>query len=404
MKGDMYIARSWDKDITEQAECGGAVTSLLRFALESNRADAVLATEARGGDRYDGVPVLITNPDDVIKTAGSLHCASPNIAWMIKEYLEGAFDQKIAVVVKPCDARGILELAKRYQIDRENLLLIGVNCTGTLPPEKAKQMLKEEFGVDPSEVAAEDIEDGKLFITLKDGSEKEKSLAELEEKGFGRRDNCRRCDINIPVMADIACGKWGTTDKNTTFVEVCSDKGAEFIDAAIGDGYIQTEGADKNAIDARKKKDEDAIEAARQCQENDWAPFREMSTEERYSYWFDQFGHCIKCFGCRDACPICYCKDCILEADRDVVAAGEVPPNVLWPMIRITHVMDSCVNCGQCQDACPMEIPLAKLIFMLSKELDTVFKHEPGMDVESMPPLRTATDKELSMETTELTL
>jgi len=402
MKGDMYIARSSDKEILEKAECGGAVTSLLKFALESGSVDSVLTTRARDGDRYDGVPILITDPKELIETVGSLHCASPNIARFLTEYLDGASDLKIAVVVKPCDAKAIIELAKRTQINLDNLLLIGLNCTGTLPSAKAKEMMKEEFGVDPADVVAEDIEDNKLTIMLKDGTEKEKDLAELEERGYGRRENCRRCETNIPIMADIACGKWGATDKKTTFIEVYSEKGADFISAAIEGGDIKVEQPSNDAMETRSKRDGAAIELAQQWQEKDFASLREMSGDERFSYWFGQFNQCIKCYGCRDACPICYCKDCYLEADRGLVPPGEIPPDVMFPMIRIIHVMDSCVNCGQCQDACPMELPLSKLIFMLNKELVGIFHYEPGMDVNILPPLRTVTDEELSLTGVEV--
>ena len=403
MKGDMYIARSSDKGILEKAECGGAVTSLLKFALESKRVDAVLAVKARDGNRYDGIPVLITNPEEIIETAGSLHCASPNIARFLKEYLDGAFDLKVAVIAKPCDAKAIIELTKRTQINLDNLLLIGLNCTGTLAAAKAKTMMKVEFEVDPADVVAEDIEDNKLTIRLKDGTEKEKNLPELEERGYGRRENCRRCETNIPVMADIACGKWGTRDKNTTFIELCTEKGSDFIEAAIEAGYIKVEQPSSEAIETRRKKDEAARELAQQWQEKDFASFKQMSAEERFNYWFGQFSRCIKCYGCRDACPICYCKDCYLEADRGLVDAGEVPPDIMFPMVRITHVMDSCVNCGQCQDVCPMELPLARLIFLLNKELAGIFKYEPGMDVSALPPLRTITDAELAVESVEIT-
>ena len=404
MKGDMYIARSADQAIKDKAECGGAVTALLKFALESKRVDAVLAVKARDGNRYDGIPVLITDPEAVIETAGSLHCTSPNIARFLKQYLGGAADMKIAVVCKPCDAKAIIELAKRTQINIDNLILIGLNCTGTLPSAKGKLIVAEEFGVDPSDVIREDIEDGKLTIMLKDGTEKERDLAELEEKGYGRRENCRRCETNIPTMADLACGKWGTKDKKATLIEVCSDKGSDFIEEAIKARSISVEKADVATVDMRKKKDEEAIESARSWQERDFAPFKEMSAEERFDYWFGQFSQCIKCFGCRDACPICYCKDCSLEAGRGIVIAGEIPPNAMWPMIRIAHVMDSCVNCGQCQDACPMELPLSRLIFMLNRELVSIFDYEPGMDVEARPPLRTVTDAELTIDGVELTL
>ena len=403
MKNDMYIAQCSDGDTAARAENGGAVTSLLKFALETKRVDAVVAVKARDGNRYEGVPVLITEPGDLIECAGSLHFASPNIAQFLKLYLNGVVDQKIAVTCKPCDARAIVELAKRNQIHLGNLVLIGLNCTGTLPPSKAKTMIEEEFGVDPSEVAGEDIEEDRLVLRLRDGSQKEKKLADLEEKGYGRRDNCRRCDISIPTMADLACGKWGAKP-NTTFVEVCSETGSDLVAGAIEAGYIQVEPADDEAVAARRALDRAAVESAQQCQEEDFAVYRQMSTEERFDYWFGMFGKCIKCFGCRDACPICYCKDCALEADRGMVDGGDVPPDVLFPLLRVSHVMDSCVNCGQCQDVCPMELPLSRLISMLNKEVCAVFKHSPGMDVSAPPPMRTATDRELTLESAALVL
>lgn len=402
MRGDMYIAQAADSEIKNEGECGGAVTALLKFALESKKVDAVLTVKARNGNRYDGIPVLITDLAKVTETAGALHFASPNIARFLKEYLDGAANQKIAVVCKPCDAKAIIELVKRTQINLDNLLIIGLNCTGTLPAAKGKLIVAEEFGVDPANVVGEDIEEGKLIIRLNDGTEKEKDLRELEEKGYGRRDNCRRCETNVPTMADLACGKWGTKDKKTTFIEVCSDKGSDFIDEAVKAGNISVEKADGAAIETRKKKDEAAAAEARYWQERDFTRFKEMSTAERFDYWFGQFNQCIKCFGCRDACPICYCKDCSLEADRGMVLGGEVPPDVMFPMIRASHVMDSCVNCGQCQDACPMELPLSLLIFMLNRELARIFKYEPGMDVQALPPLRSVTDAELTVEGVEL--
>jgi len=407
MKGDMYWAQSPDAAIVDRAECGGAVTSLLKFALESKQVDAVLAVQARDGNRYDGIPVLIKDPEEVAATAGALHCVSANIARCLKEFLDGASDLKVAVTCKPCDAKAIIELVKRNQINLENVLLIGLNCSGTILPVTAQKMMEEEFGVDPLDVVSEDIEDGKLKIRLRDGSEKERDLAELEARGLGRRENCRRCDLNIPTMADIACGKWGAEDRKATFIEVCSERGADFIDRAVEGGHIKVEQPSAEALESRRAQDRAATELARQWQERDFGEFQAMSVEERFAYWFGpsgQFSQCIKCFGCRDACPICYCKDCYLEADRGAVPGGEIPPDAMFPMIRTVHVMDSCVNCGQCQDACPMEIPLARLIFMLNRKLADIFKYEPGMDVSALPPLRTVTDKELSLSGAELTL
>ena len=54
-KGDMLYAWTSDADLAAKAECGGAVTGLLKFALEKKMVDAVFAVK-RGQDIYDAVP------------------------------------------------------------------------------------------------------------------------------------------------------------------------------------------------------------------------------------------------------------------------------------------------------------------------------------------------------------
>lgn len=405
LESDMYLARSADEEILAGAECGGAVTALLRFALESGRVDAVLATRARDGDRYDGIPAVITDPEELVNTAGALHAAPVNLARCLKEYLDGAAGCRIAVVCKPCDAKAIVELAKREQIERDNVLLIGLNCTGTLSPATARAMFARVFEIDPAAVAREDIDiqDGRLTVWLRDGTEVSRDLAALEEQGYGRRENCRRCETSIPTMADVACGKWGTEDGGAaTFLQVLSEEGSALVDGAVEAGHLLVERPDGAAIERRTAKAKAAAELARDWQARDFAPFQDMSLEQRFHYWTAQFSQCIKCFGCRDACPICFCKMCWLEADRGYVQGGEVPPDVMWPMVRVAHVMDSCVNCGQCQDACSMNLPLTRLIFMLNREIADVFHYEPGMDLDTHPPCAFVTEEELDLEAIRL--
>jgi formate dehydrogenase subunit beta len=290
--------------------------------------------------------------------------------------------------------RAIIELAKRNQVDRENLILVGLNCTGTLHPATAKRMFREQIGLHPSDVAGEEIEDGRLILTLRDGTRIEKDLARLEERGYGRRENCQRCDVHIPTMADLACGKWGTNGAKRTWVETCSEKGAELLQAAIDAGAIEVEAPSAEAAAARERKDRAATEAARMRQEQDWAGLRDKSPEARLAYWTGQFAQCIKCFGCRDACPICYCAECTLEADRGLVVGGQVPPGLMFPLLRTIHVADSCVNCGQCQDVCPSELPLARLTHMLNAEIDSLLGYAPGMDLRVPPPLSIIAEQE----------
>jgi len=398
MKGDLYLAWSSDKDIHDKGESGGAVTALLKFALEMKIVDAVLSVKKRNGNRFDGVLSLITDPDEVIENAGALHFAPVNVAKEVKEYLDGAKDMTMAVTCKPCDCRAMIELAKRGQINRDHLTLIGLNCTGTLLPGVARGMIKDEYQVNPEDVVGEEIDNGKLVITLADGSRKERDLKELEETGSGRRENCRRCAVNIPRMADLACGKWGAKGKKATFIEVCSQKGSELIEKAIDAGALIVETPDEEAIKKREEKDKLAIALAKTWEQRDLDVLRWLPHEDRFKYWLRYFDRCIKCFGCRDVCPICYCRDCYLEPERGLVQAGQTPPPMMFPLVRLAHVADSCVNCGQCQDVCPMEIPLTRLYHMLNRELSAMFDYVPGMDLKDDPPLTTVTDEEAHIE------
>ena len=60
--------------------------------------------------------------------------------------------RRLGMVVKGCDMMGVLELAKRKQVNLDNILMIGVNCGGSVSPVTARKMITEKYGVDPDTV------------------------------------------------------------------------------------------------------------------------------------------------------------------------------------------------------------------------------------------------------------
>ena len=54
----------------------------------------------------------------------------------------------------------------------------------------------------------------------------------------------------------------------------------------------------------------------------------------------------------------------------------------MFQLIRFAHIADSCVNCGQCQELCPMDIPNALYMHAQQVELEKMFGHKPGVDME----------------------
>ncbi len=107
----------------------------------------------------------------------------------------------------------------------------------------------------------------------------------------------------------------------------------------------------------------------------------------RLEKWREMFSRCVKCFGCRNACPVCNCDTCKLE-DSAWVGQGEIAPDMLtFHLMRSMHVADACVACGACQDACPVGIPLMLLQLPLRNALQRSHGYEAGAELERQSPL-----------------
>jgi len=390
-KGDMFYAWTTDDELQKKAECGGAVTQLLKFALEKKMVDGVFAVK-RGQDVYDAVPTYITDPKELDKTAGSLHCGTLLLSKLVKKYLDGAQDKKIAMTVKGCDMMGLYELAKRQQVNLDNIIMIGVNCGGTVSPITARKMIREKFEVDPDTVHKEEIDKGQFIIEY-EGGHKGISIDDLEEAGYGRRPNCRRCKLKVPRQADLACGNWGVIgDKagKATFVEVCSEKGAMLLDEAVKAGVLKTEAPNPKGLEIRGKVENAMYKLADKWRKHD---FEGLGTgRDRLAKIVKETSRCIKCYQCIDSCPICYCVECSTKKPY-LVKPGELPPNFMFQLIRFAHIADSCINCGQCQELCAMDIPHALFMHAQQVELEKMFGHVPGIDM-SLPLLALVEERE----------
>ncbi|MEI8330517.1 MAG: Coenzyme F420 hydrogenase/dehydrogenase, beta subunit C-terminal domain, partial [Methanomicrobiales archaeon] len=363
-KGDMLYAWTNDADIKKKAELGGAVTALWKYALESKAVDAVLVI-SKGKDLYDAKPTLVKNAAELANTAGSLHCGTLLLPKLVKKYLDGAENMKLGVTVKGCDAMAFYELAKRKQINLDNVVMIGVNCGGSVSPVLARRMITEKYGVDPDTVHKEEIDKGQFIIEF-EGGHKGISVDELEESGYGRRSNCRRCKMKIPRQADLACGNWGVIGEKAgkaTFIEVCSDKGANLVDGAVKSGVLTVEPSLPKGLEIRGKVEGAMIKLGDKWRKHDFEALGEG--KDRLKKIMEETSRCIKCYSCISACPICYCVDCTTK-NPNYVTPGEVPPSFMFHLIRFAHIADSCVNCGQCQELCPSEIPNA--LFMHSQQ------------------------------------
>jgi formate dehydrogenase (coenzyme F420) beta subunit len=113
-----------------------------------------------------------------------------------------------------------------------------------------------------------------------------------------------------------------------------------------------------------------------------------MQHGQRFNFWTEQFGKCIKCYGCRNICPVCFCEVCTLE-DQPLVKRGDIPPEIpSFHLTRAFHMAGRCVDCGLCEEACPVDIPLRTLYRRVREVVKELMDYLPGAERDKVPPLQ----------------
>jgi formate dehydrogenase subunit beta len=105
------------------------------------------------------------------------------------------------------------------------------------------------------------------------------------------------------------------------------------------------------------------------------AELNKLSPEERFAWWKDELSKCIKCYACRQACPMCYCTRCAVEVNQPqwIPVQSNAHGNMEWHILRAMHLAGRCISCGECGRACPVGIPCHLLTMHLTDQVHNYF-------------------------------
>ncbi|MHA1803998.1 MAG: Coenzyme F420 hydrogenase/dehydrogenase, beta subunit C-terminal domain [Promethearchaeota archaeon] len=348
---------------------------LLSTLLEQKVVDKVLGAKLKvdkksgGINRFTVVPEAVSDPNGVsgfplTALLAYGYARTDSAAKYVHKSLQGAKEEKIGIIARPCDTRALIELAKLKQVNLENIFIIAFEDRGTVP--KASREIKKIKDVDPSKIVKEKVEDGGLLVQLEDGTTKLLNLTIAE--------NCLRCYRKKPVMADLSISDLGIPiESDEIILKVYSEKGNDVLEKS----GIQKNPISDQVKNAHETKYKEIIEKAREKRAKDLEEWANLPQEKK----IELLKKCTACGTCIRGCPVCYCVDCILMKKRKEKSIDTVS----YQLTRIAHDADRCVECGNCDNNCPMNIPLSLYFQSLNDAFKEKFDYEPGMSIEDIP-------------------
>jgi formate dehydrogenase subunit beta len=237
--------------------------------------------------------------------------------------------EKVGIVAKGCDARSVVGHLKEGRLERERVFIIGVPCRGMLDRRSIERRLAGKEVLQAQEGETEVIVGGEGF-----------EIALSKEEFL--HPSCRACRSRNPVI----------------------------YDTLVGDPVAEGEAADEYA-DVRE--------------------FEAKPAAERWAYFLAQTSKCVRCYACRNACPLCYCRTCFTDVTQPqwLGRTTDLADTLVFHIVRALHVAGRCVDCGTCDRACPLGVDVRKLTKKMEKDVEEFFHYKAGMSLDEPLPLAT---------------
>lgn len=294
----------------------------------SNGLDVVIGWQ-QGYDPLHNTPLFMTRPEDVEKLVwGPLNTHNP------ATYLPGLRGKKVGVVVKGCDSRSIVELVQEKLIDRNQVVVFSLPCSGVADLGKIRNAVEAGGGSFGRVESLTGSPDG--LTVLVDG----KSYSFAMENVAA--DKCLRCEFPNALEADHVMGGSASA-------------------VPLEDGPYK----DLSALDM-------------------------MSLSERMAFWRYHMERCIRCHACRNACPLCVCRDHCIAKSRNphwISQENTATEKLMFQIVHAMHMSGRCTECGECRRACPMDIPVSALKRQMNRIIWNLFDYRAGTDPKAVPPL-----------------
>lgn len=205
-----------------EGQDGGVVSRIIESLLEQEYIDCAL-TVVRDG-KWKAKPILITEPSDVNKVAGTKYTASPVLS-LLKDNVDKY--ERIAVVGTPCQAHAAERF--RWEVSRNIRLIIGLFCMESFTYEDlCNRFITKDLNVPLDTVKKMDFDKGK-FVVYAD----EEHRVAIKDIAKYARSPCHHCLDFSSYYADISVGSVGSPPGWSTII-IRNKIGKKYFDLIEG--------------------------------------------------------------------------------------------------------------------------------------------------------------------------
>ena len=261
----------------------------------------------------------------------------------LASYLPWLKGRRVGILLKGCDSRSVVQLLQEGLIRREDVVIFGIPCRGIVDLSKIRAR------INTSQVKGVSFKNDTITIETSQGVENIPLDDVLATK-------CLSCQYPTPVLYDYLNGDALPAQRATELLYTDVEK-------------IET-----------------------------------MGIKERLAYWERELDRCIRCYACRNACPMCVCQDfCAADARNPHWLSQKtgIGEKVMWHIMHALHLAGRCTDCGECERACPMDIPIQRIRRKINKEIRELFDYEAGISPDGKPPLYTFQPEEPTIKEKE---
>jgi formate dehydrogenase subunit beta len=313
------------------------------------------------------VAQVIEHPDDLSKINPFLPVMLANSASLVDGFIKEHPGRHLAVMLRPCELRALIELQKRSRVrfpkpldgnHHKSLVIFGVDCPGTFSFSEYIRHVEEKR------------DDAKMIkVALSFGTLENYAPDQM-------RAACQMCASPAPLGADITIGCIGATQRGY-LLAIAAD---EEINASLKLADVTDGIASESEIVYR----EIVIGKLAEIKSKLMADLigKQTRQEEEVNSALALFARCTLCADCLDACPL---YDGELAGMLGVKEAHQQTHPLLTELVSVSRWLASCSGCGLCQEACEHGVSLTPIIAALSHRIQHELHYKPGDPTQRLP-------------------